>query len=56
MNFRNFPHNFLTISAILQIKISSYSENMTDILRTNAMLNFALFSIPKGGKMHSPFI
>ena len=30
-------------------------KNMTDILRTKAMLNFALSLIPKGGK-NAPFI
>ena len=35
--------------------MSSYRENKTDILRTKAMLSFASFSIPMGGK-NAPFI
>ena len=50
MLFLHFFHNFLNISAMLQIKVLSYGENMMNILRTKAMLNFALSLIPKGGK------
>ena len=31
-------------------------KNMTDILRTKAMLNFALSLLPKGGKRYTLYL
>ena len=50
MSFYTFAHNFVTISAVLQIKMSSCRANHDGSFKNKAISNFAQFLVPKEGK------